>query len=99
MFGKSFFKSEPEKHAHTSGRFELEQNGKVAYLEYSIGAGVLTLSHTEIPPELRGTGLSSKLAQGALDYARENNLRVDVVCDSVAAFIKQHPQYEDLVVR
>jgi uncharacterized protein len=99
MFGKSFLKPNTEKHEHTSGRFELEQDGKVAYLEYSLGAGILTLSHTEIPPELRGTGLSSKLAEGALDYARKNNLRVDVVCDSVAAFVKHHPEYNDLVIR
>lgn len=95
MFGKP----KSPKHLVTNGRFELEHDGKTAYLEYSLGAGVLTLSHTQIPPELRGTGMSSKLAQGALDYARENNLRVDVVCDSVANFIKHHPEYADIVVR
>jgi predicted GNAT family acetyltransferase len=82
-----------------NGRFELERDGKTAYLEYSLGAGVLVLSHTEIPKELRGQGVSAVLAKSALEYARQNNLRVDVVCDSVAQYIKTHPEYSDLVIR
>ncbi|HWR17580.1 MAG TPA: GNAT family N-acetyltransferase [Terriglobales bacterium] len=83
----------------TEGRFELEQDGHVGWLKYSLHGNVLELNHTEIPPELRGKGLAAKLAQGALDYARENSLRVDVVCDSVAAYIKKHPEYADLVIK
>lgn len=83
----------------TTGRFEIERSGKVAYLTYSITGNILELSHTEVPPELRGQGLAGELAQGALDYAREHKMKVDVVCDSVATFIKKHPEYEDLVLR
>ncbi len=96
MFGQGK-KAEPQQ--VTSGRFELERDGKVAYLAYTIAGNVLELSHTEVPTELRGQGLSAELAQGALDYAREHKMKVDVVCDSVAAFIKKHPEYEDLVLR
>lgn len=95
MFGK---KKGPAQLV-TEGRFELEHEGKIAYLKYSLGGGVLELAHTEIPKELRGKGLSSKLAHSALEYARENKLRVDVVCDSVAAYIKQHPEYANLVIK
>jgi len=95
MFGKP----KSAQHLVTDGRFEMEQDGKIAYLEYTLGGGVIVLSHTEIPTELRGKGLSAKLAKGALDWARENHVRVDVVCDSVAAFIKEHPEYQDLVLR
>jgi predicted GNAT family acetyltransferase len=95
MFGKP----KPAQQLVTDGRFEMEQDGKIAYLEYTLGGGVIVLSHTEIPAELRGHGMSAKLAKGALDWARENNVRVDVVCDSVAAYIKEHPEYQDLVLR
>jgi uncharacterized protein len=95
MFGKP----KAAKQLVTDGRFELEQEGKIAYLEYTLGGGILVLSHTQVPEGLRGHGMSAKLAQGALDWARENHVRVDVVCDSVAAFIKEHPEYEDLVVK
>jgi|ERR1700730_2134864 hypothetical protein len=41
----------------TTGRFEIERNGEVAYLEYSLSGNVLGLIHTEVPDKLRGMGL------------------------------------------
>ena len=93
MFGKS------KPQAVTNGKFELERNGHVASLEYSLAGDILTLIHTEVPDALRGQGIGGDLAQGALEYARENNLRVDVICTSVAAYISKHPEYNDLVMR
>jgi len=83
----------------TTGRFEIERDGKVAYLEYSLAGNVLGLIHTEVPEELRGLGLASSLSETALQYARENNLKVDVICPSVHDFIAKHPEYSDLVLR
>ncbi|HET6933382.1 MAG TPA: GNAT family N-acetyltransferase [Candidatus Angelobacter sp.] len=83
----------------TSGRFELEREGHVAYLEYALAAGVLQLIHTEVPEALRGQGLASELAQSALDWAREHKVKVDVICESVAGYLERHPEYSDLIVR
>ncbi len=96
MFG---FKKKSEPQQVTTGRFEIERDGKIAYLTYSIAGSILELIHTVVPEELRGKGLAAELAQGALDYAHENKMKVDVVCDSVAVFIKKHPEYDDLVLR
>ncbi len=96
MFGN---KKAPAPQAVTEGRFELEQDGKVAYLSYTLGGGVLELIHTEVPMELRGKGLSAELAKGALDFAREHNLKVDIVCPSVVGFVAEHPEYADLVLK
>jgi predicted GNAT family acetyltransferase len=82
----------------TTGRFEIERDGHTAYLEYSLVAKVLQLIHSEVPPQLRGQGLASELAKSALDWARENGLKVDVICPSVAAYIEKHPEYRDLVL-
>jgi predicted GNAT family acetyltransferase len=82
----------------TSGRFELEQDGQVAYLEYKLTGNILELSHTEVPEALRGKGLSAELAHTALEYARENHLKVDIVCPQAARYIQSHPEYSDLVM-
>lgn len=82
----------------TEGRFEMERDGQVAYLEYSMTEKVLGLIHTEVPVALRGQGLASALAETALQYARKNNLKVDVICPSVLDYLKQHPEYSDLVL-
>ena len=82
----------------TTGRFEIERNGEVAYLEYTLSGNVLGLIHTEVPEKLRGMGLASSLAETALDWARQNNLKVDIICPSVQAYVAKHPQYSDLVM-
>ena len=82
----------------TSGRFEIERNGEVAYLEYSLGAGVLELIHTEVPEKLRRLGLAATLAETALQYARENKLKVDIVCPLVLDYVSKHPEYSDLIM-
>jgi len=82
----------------TSGRFELELNGHVATLEYTLSGDVLALLETEVPEALRGTGIAGRLAKTALDYAREQHLRVDVICPFVAGYVKTHPEYSDLIL-
>jgi len=59
---------------------------------------VLQLIHSEVPPALRGTGIASELAKSALDWARENNVQVDVICPSVREYIQKHPEYNDLLM-
>jgi uncharacterized protein len=100
MFGKQLF----QKHGQSpqkvvNGRFELEREGKTAYLEYNLAGNILQLLHTEVPPESRGLGLASELAKSALNWARENNAEVDVICPSVAAYMARHPEYNGLLIR
>jgi uncharacterized protein len=83
----------------TMGRFEIERNGEVAYLDYTLAGSILTLNHTEVPDKLRHIGLSSALAETAVRYAREHNLKVDIVCPTVQQYIAKHPEYSDLVLR
>jgi predicted GNAT family acetyltransferase len=87
-----------ERKSILKSRFEFEENGAVAYLEFETdSAGWITLWHTEVPEVLRGRGLSSLLAQTALEYARENRLKVDVICPLVKDYIHKHPEYAGLV--
>lgn len=83
----------------TSGRFEVEQDGAVAYLEYSLAGKVLELIHTEVPEKMQGTGAGSSLLQSALQWAREHHVKVDVICPFATEYIKRHPEYSDLIMR
>jgi predicted GNAT family acetyltransferase len=97
VFSRKSKAQAPEK--VTTGRFEIERDGAVAYLEYTMTGNVLALLHTEVPEKLRGLGLASSLAETALQHARENKLQVDVICPSVHDYIAKHPEYSDLVLR
>ena len=94
MFGRA--KQEPQK--VTSGRLEIERDGHVAYLEYTLAGKVLQLIHSEVPEAMRGQGVASELAHSALEWAREQGLKVDIVCPSVNAYVAKHPEYKDLVM-
>jgi predicted GNAT family acetyltransferase len=91
-------RSAQPKQLVTRGRFEIHQDGHVAFLEYNLTGKVLELIHTEVPQALEGRGLAAELAKSALDWARENGAKVDVICDFVAAYLKKHPEYADLVL-
>ena len=83
----------------TSGRFEIEHDGAVAFLEYALAGRVLELLHTEVPPSMHGTGAGSSLVQSALEWAREHGVKVDVICPYALEYINKHPEYSDLLLR
>lgn len=78
-------------------RFELEADGQLAVSEYHRRDGTMVFTHTEVPLKLEGQGIGNELAKAALDYARSEGLRVVPRCRFIAAFIKRHPEYQNLV--
>ena len=79
-------------------RFELDIDGDTAFLGYRLASGVLTLVHTETPPEMRGKGAGSALVRGVLELARTRGLRLVVLCDFVRAYMGKHPEFDDLLI-
>lgn len=77
-------------------RFEFEAEGHLAAAYYDLSGDVITFTHTEVPPELGGKGIGSKLVRGALDQVRARKLRVVAKCPFVRAYIEKHPEYADL---
>jgi uncharacterized protein len=80
-------------------RFELRAGDDqvAAYSEYNVLKGALLFTHTEVLPEYEGRGLGSKLAAFALDEVRRRGLHVIPACPFIAAFLRKHPEYRDLV--
>ena len=78
-------------------RFELDVDGHVAMSFYKLAEGVITFVHTEVPPELGGEGVGSRLIQGALDQVRAEGLKVVAQCPFVKAWIGKRSEYQDLL--
>jgi uncharacterized protein len=78
-------------------RFELVVDGHIARSEYSLKDSVITFMHTEVPGELAGKGVGSKLIKGALDQVRARGLKVIASCPFVKGYIEKHPDYADLL--
>jgi len=64
---------------------------------YEIAGNVITFIHTEVPPELGGKGVGSKLIKGALDQVRAEGFKVIAQCEFVKAYIAKHADYADLL--
>lgn len=82
----------------TRSRFEIKQDGQVSYLEFETdGHGWMTIWHTEVAKGLRGKGIGLELVTTAFQYARENSLRVDVICPLASHILETHPEFSSLI--
>ncbi|MGZ5938201.1 MAG: GNAT family N-acetyltransferase [Rhizomicrobium sp.] len=81
----------------THHRYELAVEGHIAAAYYKIADGVITFVHTEVPPELGGKGIGSRLIKGALDQVRGDGLKVIAQCPFVKAWIDKHPDYSNML--
>jgi len=80
-------------------RYELVDGGEVVGLiRYRREPGAIALVHTDVDPDLEGTGAAQELVVGALEDIRSRGLRVIPVCPYVRSWIDRHPAYADLVV-
>lgn len=78
-------------------RFELVEEGKLAFADYHLNGNLLILPHVEADPELRGKGAAGRLMAAVLELARERGWRVRPVCGYAAAYIARHPEQTDLL--
>jgi uncharacterized protein len=86
------------RHEPESRRFVADVDGATAYITYRpIDGEILDLDHTFVPRTSRGGGIASQLTAHALEYARENGLRVVPSCPFVATYVARHPAYRELL--
>ena len=79
-------------------RYELQVDGRIAYVEYNEVAGGRLVSKTLVPSELEGRGLASRLAKHVLADIRAKGIKILPTCTFFAAYIQKHPdEYGDLV--
>jgi uncharacterized protein len=83
----------PEAHRY-EGYLGTELAG---FLDYHTQPGLLTILHTEIDRSYEGRGIGSRLVADVLDDIRRRGMEVLPICPFVIAYIKQHPEYTDLL--
>ena len=84
----------PAKH-----RFEILVDDALAGFTAYIPRGeMLVFTHTEVDDRFQNMGVGAALIRDTLDQVRARGGRVVPQCPFMAAFIKRHPEYADLVV-
>ncbi|MFZ0491126.1 MAG: GNAT family N-acetyltransferase [Salegentibacter sp.] len=86
------------KESDHKGMFYIEdEGGIVAELSYtSQENNIITLDHVEVNKKLSGQGIGSKLVKKSVEYARENELKIDPLCPFAEAEFKRHESYSDV---
>jgi len=74
-----------------ASRYEYDVEGGVAFANYRMAPGVVTVNYTEVPAALRGRGIGAKLSAAVLDHVRAEGLKVIPRCGYFAGFIREHP--------
>jgi predicted GNAT family acetyltransferase len=83
-------------HNMAENRFETWIERQLSKLDYLLDGDIIVMTHVGVYPEHRGQGVAGKLTQVALEYAKENSLRVIPMCPYIAAYIRRNPQYIEL---
>ena len=75
-----------------ASRFELRADGWLAQLVYHVRGDRLVLIHTEVPLELEGRGLGSRLVTAAVDRAAREGLTLVPLCPFARGWLERHPE-------
>ena len=78
-------------------QYEIYVGDYLAKIEYRLRNDRITFIHTEVPDELGGQGIASKLARFALEDAKAKDYSVVPLCPFVKGYIERHPEYQSLV--
>jgi hypothetical protein len=85
-------------HEPDNKRFVIYSEDKETFVEYKMTNDKIDLYHTYSDPSLRGKGLAAHVVRAAMEFAKENNLKVIPTCSYVQSFVRRYDEYKDLVV-
>ncbi|HXI76592.1 MAG TPA: GNAT family N-acetyltransferase [Steroidobacteraceae bacterium] len=83
------------RHDPSARQFVAEVDGNRAHLDYTLADGVMTITHTRVPPAIGGRGIAGELMAAALDAARSAGWSVDPACSYAKAYMARHGQSAD----
>jgi predicted GNAT family acetyltransferase len=81
-------------HNKSQKRFEIQIDSHLAVLNYAMQGTTITFTHTGVHPALEGRGIGSLLVKTGLQYAKDNNLKIQTLCWFVDKYIQRHPEYQ-----
>ena len=72
-------------------------DGGLCVASYHIVDGVMRIHHTEVPRDLEGRGIASRIVHDALAYAESQGLKVEPWCSFARSYLQRHPESQHLL--
>ncbi|QHJ69439.1 GNAT family N-acetyltransferase [Planococcus halotolerans] len=83
---------------HGNNKFYVEKDSEeMASLAYAPDGDVLTVTHTEVSPELSGQGVGKQLVSEVVQYARNEGKTIDAQCSFARGVIEKTPEFQDVL--
>jgi uncharacterized protein len=80
------------------GAFYIEEEGEwIAELTYFKTGDTMTIDHTEVDEKLREEGIGQDMVKAAVEYARENGLKIKAVCPFAKKVLEETPKFQDVL--
>lgn len=89
-----------QQQSESKGSFYVgNENEPTAQMTYSMtGNHLMIIDHTEVSDELRGKNVGYQLVKAAVDYARENNIKIIPLCPFAhSVFEKRKEEWADVL--
>jgi predicted GNAT family acetyltransferase len=77
--------------------FVVDLDGDQATIDYRYYKNDIAFLHSYVPEGFRGKGIAKSLAEAALAFARKENKKIMLYCPFMSRYVKEHPEYYDLV--
>jgi len=78
-------------------RFELEEEGALAFATYRRHGDVYVVPHVEAAMSLRGKGTAGRLMEGIAAMAREKHFKIHPSCPYARVWFQRHPEQSHLI--
>ncbi|HZV84852.1 MAG TPA: GNAT family N-acetyltransferase [Brevundimonas sp.] len=73
-----------------------EGETRTVFADYAVQGETRIILHVEADPALRGTGASGRFMQALAEHARAEKLKLQPRCSYAVAWLKRHPEFDDL---
>jgi predicted GNAT family acetyltransferase len=82
-------------------RFEqgfIDEQGetRTVFADYAVQGDTRVILHVEADPALRGSGAAGRFMQALAEHARAEGLKLQPRCSYAVAWLKRHPEFDDL---
>ena len=96
---KCYIMNIKHKQEESKGVFIAEKNGeKAGEMTYSMaGSNKMIIDHTEVNPEFKGQGVGKKMVLAAVEFARENSVKVLPLCPFAKATFDKNDDIQDVL--
>lgn len=88
-----------QKNNSKKGMFYIEQNGKIAAEMTYVWAGIgkIIIDHTQVNEILKGQGAGKQMLNKAVEFAREEGLKIVPLCPFAKSVFDKTPKYGDVL--